>query len=201
MIKQILFDCGGVLTEMHFKKKMFEISNSQQVADYFIDHIWSENSPWHRYDRGEIDTDEVLVQLKEFMPKPYHGFLETFVKNWLDALPPNPEMPKIVDEIKQNGLGCFLLSNFPQCFEEMPQRVPVLKKFDGLLPSYKVHLLKPDPAFYLSAVKAFGIKPEETLFVDDVPKNVEGAKAVGMSGYLFTTAEDFYDYLKQNYII
>ena len=67
MIKQILFDCGGVLTEMKFKDKMLEISGSEAASDYFINNIWSEKSPWHKYDRGEIDTDEVLKQLKEFM--------------------------------------------------------------------------------------------------------------------------------------
>ena len=201
MIKQILFDCGGVLTEMKFKHKMLEISGSEAVADYFIQNIWGEKSPWHKYDKGEIGTKEVLKQLKEYMPKEHHEFLEKFVENWLDALPPNEKMPPIVKEIKAKGLGCFLLSNFPETFEEMPKRVSVLNEFDGLLPSYKVHLLKPDPEFYLCAAKTFGINPSETLFVDDVLKNVEGAKAVGMQGYLFTSAEEFYEFLKQNKII
>lgn len=201
MIKQILFDCGGVLTEMKFKDKMLEISGSEAVADYFIKNIWGEKSPWHKYDRGEINTEEVLKQLKEYMPKEHHEFLEKFVENWLDALPPNEKMPPIIDEIKAKGLGCFLLSNFPQTFEQMLDRVTVLKKFDGLLPSYKVHLLKPDPEFYLRAAKTFNITPSETLFVDDVLKNVEGAKAVGMQGYLFTSADEFYEFLKKNEII
>ena len=85
--------------------------------------------------------------------------------------------------------------------EGMLERVPVLKKLDGLVVSYRIHLLKPDPAIYLYAAKNLGIKPEETLFVDDVLANVEGARKVGMEGYLFTTPEDFAEYLKKSGIL
>ncbi|MBQ8893513.1 MAG: HAD family phosphatase [Clostridia bacterium] len=197
MIKQILFDCGGVLVEMKFKDTMLRISGNNEIADYFIKNIWAPGSPWLRYDRGEIGTAEVLAELKNFMPQEYHRFLEQFVDTWLDALPPMDSMPELIDALHERGYPCYLLSNFAERFEEMPDRTPALKKLDGTMVSYQAHMLKPDPAFYLLAAETFGFKPEETLFVDDVAANVEGAKAVGMEGYLFTTPAAFHTYLKQ----
>lgn len=201
MIKQILFDCAGVLAQMKFKDTMRQIAGDEETAEYFIKNIWREGSPWLLYDKGELNTSNVLMELKKFMPEKYHTYMEIFVKNLLDALPPMEGMDEIVDALHAQGYPCYLLSNFTDQFEGMPERVPVLKKLDGMVVSYRIHLLKPDPAIYLYAAETFGIKPEETLFVDDVLANVEGARKVGMQGYLFTTSEAFEKYLKERGIL
>ena len=34
-------------------------------------------------------------------------------------------------------------------------------------------------------IRRFGLKPEECYFIDDLPMNIEGAKACGMDGHCF----------------
>lgn len=201
MIKQILFDCGGVLTKMKFRDIMLEISGSEEITRYFINHIWKSGSPWLRYDKGELNTQQIAEELKKFMPTEYHSYLETFVNVWLDALPPMEGMEEIVDALHQQGYSCYLLSNFSERFEQMPDRLPVLKKLDGMVVSYQVHMLKPDPAIYLYTAGKLGFLPEETIFVDDNLPNVEGAKKAGMEGYLFTTPTAFRAYLQERGIL
>ena len=46
-------------------------------------------------------------------------------------------------------------------------------------------LVKPDLAFFRLACDRFRIRPEESVFIDDTPMNVEAAEYVGMSGFLF----------------
>ena len=60
MIKQILFDCAGVLTEMNFRGMMLKLSGSEEIADCFVSHLWSPDSPWHLYDKGELDTQQIV---------------------------------------------------------------------------------------------------------------------------------------------
>lgn len=201
MIKQIIFDCGGVLVEMKFRDMMLEISSSEQVTDYFMNNIWRSGSPWLRYDKGEIGNSEILAELKAFMPEEYHCYLEEFVRRWPDALPPMDGMADIIDALHQNGCHCYLLSNFAERFEAMPSRVPALRKLDGAVVSYRVHMLKPDPAIYLHTLDTFGIKAEETLFIDDVAANIEGAEAVGIRAHLFTTPTELTEYLKSHGIL
>ena len=45
---------------------------------------------------------------------------------------------------------------------------------------------KPDPVIYLLACSQLGLAPWECLFLDDHPKNIEGAQAVGMEALLVT---------------
>lgn len=48
---------------------------------------------------------------------------------------------------------------------------------------------KPDPRIYRRAAEAIGLPPEACLFVDDLPVNVEGARAVGMKAFLFDVTD------------
>ncbi len=58
--------------------------------------------------------------------------------------------------------------------------------FDAILFSAEEGVAKPGPEIYLQALKRLDVTPAEAIFVDDVPANVAGAQAVGMTGVLFT---------------
>ena len=107
------------------------------------------------------------------------------------------DMEELVDELHAQGYPCYLLSNFPEPFAEMPARTPVLQKLDGMVISYQIHMLKPDPAIFLRAAEILGITPAETIFIDDSLPNVEGAKKAGMEAYHFSTPADLKTHFRQ----
>ena len=51
--------------------------------------------------------------------------------------------------------------------------------------SAEVKRVKPDPRIYQLALERLDVKPEESVFVDDVLVNVEAARALGMCGVQF----------------
>ena len=57
--------------------------------------------------------------------------------------------------------------------------------FDGVLISADYKLLKPEKEIYLALYDKFSLKPEECYFIDDVQKNIDGAKATGMDGHCY----------------
>ena len=79
----------------------------------------------------------------------------------------------------------YLLSNLNepswqhtlQQFEKAGIRVD--ECFDRVFLSYEMQLAKPDRAIYEAVVEATGIKPEETLYVEDSTENYEAGKAFG----------------------
>ncbi len=68
------------------------------------------------------------------------------------------------------------------------ERYGIFGLLDGTVISSEEHLLKPEPEIYRCVCERFGLKPEECLFTDDKPVNVEGAKAIGMNAVVFTDA-------------
>jgi putative hydrolase of the HAD superfamily len=61
--------------------------------------------------------------------------------------------------------------------------------FDHMTISAEVGLAKPDARIYQHALEKLGRRPEEAIFVDDVPANIEAAKRLGMQGLIFQEAE------------
>ena len=197
MIKNILFDCAGVLTHMNFHSMMQELSGSKEIADSFVAKLWTTGSPWHRFDKGELNSQQIVEELIHFLPSPLHPYLSPMIENFPDMFPPMDGMEALVDELHAQGYPCYLLSNFPDRFAEMPARTPVLQKLDGMVISYQIHMLKPDPAIFLRAAEILGITPAETIFIDDSLPNVEGAKKAGMEAYHFSTPADLKTHFRQ----
>ncbi|ADO74857.1 HAD family hydrolase [Stigmatella aurantiaca] len=75
-------------------------------------------------------------------------------------------------------------------------RLPLLQRFDALLMSCEVGLVKPEPAFFQLALERAGCAPHEAAFFDDLPEYVEAANALGIRGHLFTDAPTFDAQLK-----
>ncbi len=57
--------------------------------------------------------------------------------------------------------------------------------FDKLYASHEIHLSKPDRQFYEYIMKAEGYGPTETVFIDDSQRNLEGAKALGITTFWY----------------
>ncbi len=61
--------------------------------------------------------------------------------------------------------------------------------FDAVVISSEVGMLKPDPSIFEHMLANLGTKPAETIFIDDSPRNVAGAEAVGMIGITYTDVD------------
>lgn len=73
--------------------------------------------------------------------------------------------------------------------------LPISHYFDSLFLSYEMHLYKPDREIYEEALRRDGMIAEETLFIDDSLKNVEGARALGIRGLHVPSNSDWRPYL------
>ena len=68
--------------------------------------------------------------------------------------------------------------------------VPVDELFDVVIDSSEVGMRKPNPAIYHHALEALGgVSPDEAVFLDDSPGNVEGARRAGLHAILVETPE------------
>jgi putative hydrolase of the HAD superfamily len=58
--------------------------------------------------------------------------------------------------------------------------------FDAMTISAEARVAKPDPRIYRIALEELGVAPAESIFLDDFPENVAGARAVGMKAIRFS---------------
>jgi putative hydrolase of the HAD superfamily len=68
--------------------------------------------------------------------------------------------------------------------------------FDEVYASNLIGISKPDPDFYRYILKKEGIKPKNTVFVDDSEENILSAQKIGINSILFTDSESLKEQIK-----
>jgi putative hydrolase of the HAD superfamily len=102
----------------------------------------------------------------------------------------NPAMIAWQSALKDRGLLTAILSNMgDSVLESVERNFAWIHRFDALVWSFQVRMAKPDPAIYRYVLDTLGTSPEETLFLDDKPENIEAARALGMKAIKFSTVE------------
>jgi HAD superfamily hydrolase (TIGR01509 family) len=64
-------------------------------------------------------------------------------------------------------------------FELLSTKHEFFREFSGGVVSSAEKLLKPQPEIYQVLIERYGLNPKETLFIDDLLPNIEGAAAAG----------------------
>ena len=108
---------------------------------------------------------------------------------WVDSMYLKSGMDALVKELADAGVPLYVLSNVGYCFHEFSYKIPCYDRFSGIVLSCEEKLSKPDPALFRRMCERYGLKPEETLFVDDHAPNVESAKTIGLQGYCFADGD------------
>ena len=62
--------------------------------------------------------------------------------------------------------------------------------FDKLYLSREIHAVKPEEEFYLKILNDSGENPSRSIFLDDLPANIQGAEKAGFKAYLIDPEED-----------
>ena len=112
---------------------------------------------------------------------------DEFAAAWSDIFTANESIAPLIAALKRAGYRLVLGSNTNDLHAAQFRRqfAETLGHFDRLVLSYEVGHFKPSAAFYLACAEAAGADPGDCLFIDDLPENVEGARAAGLVGVLF----------------
>ncbi|MEY2398702.1 MAG: 2-haloacid dehalogenase [Actinomycetota bacterium] len=178
-MKAVVFDLGNVLVEWTPLAVLSE--EFMRETDFFA---WNAE-----LDRGASLTETLERLRTEF---PHHvAHTDAFDERWPETLGSLiQDTVDVVDDLQSRGVRCFVLSN--SSAETVPRSellTELLKKFDGVLLSGEVGVLKPDLEIYRIAEKQFGLDPSATWFVDDNEANAQAATACGWHGIHFTSPE------------
>lgn len=103
-----------------------------------------------------------------------------------------------MQELRERGYRVVLLSNtnpFMMSWVMSDQfdgnGHSLMHYLDAAYESYKCGAMKPDPRFFNAVIEGEHLVPSETLFLDDGPRNIEAAEALGIHGLLVNNGEDW----------
>jgi len=108
---------------------------------------------------------------------------------WQNAEHPlNPDMLALVRALKSRGYLLGIISNtIPGLEDRLREGLPeFIDLFDIRVGSGDIGIAKPDEGIFRHALDGLGVRPQESVFTDDVRKYAEAARALGMHGFHFT---------------
>jgi putative hydrolase of the HAD superfamily len=87
-----------------------------------------------------------------------------------------------VRELRAEGYRTAILTNNIREWSAVWRATIPVDDFDVIVDSCEVGLRKPDPAIFRLTCERLGVAPEAAVFLDDSPRHVAAARAVGLQG-------------------
>ena len=194
MIKTIIFDLGGVILKNAMRKINTLIAQELGLdRDYVISEVRKINPPLHK---GKMSEEEFYKKFAEVLKTSPEFIKNYYTKEFEKYTGFNDDVVEIVKELKKKFI-LAVLSNTYEYHAKLNEKDPRFRLFDLIIFSHRVGMRKPDREIYKHILKRLNIKPDECIFIDDLPKNVEAAKNMGIKGILFQNAEQLKEDLKK----
>jgi len=178
MIKAVFFDFDGVLT--------IEATGTTSIVNYIsaetgIDREQFNREYW-KYSAdlllGKVTHEQIWGSICEALNReiPYQVLVDSFINTAL-----NPEVVSLARRIKSNGYKVGLIT------DNKADRMDVISKkhgFDGLFDvicvSAALGFSKTGEEIFWEAVRRAGVKPSESVFIDNTPENLIIPRKMGM---------------------
>jgi FMN phosphatase YigB (HAD superfamily) len=183
-IKNILFDLGGVILDINVQatlKKFYELGFPAQLMQY----PFSMNTDlFFKYETGKMNVEQFRDEIRKVSGVDVSD--EIFDEAWNSMLVRIPvERTKLL-KVLAKRYALYMLSNtsdlhapvFEKMFEESAG-IKMQNLFTKIYYSHDIGYLKPDLGAWEYVINDAGIKPEETLFLDDNIQNIKASQELG----------------------
>ncbi len=196
MIKDIVFDFGGVLIEIDTANalKKFNSLGLKNPERYL--NSYKQEGLFYALENGDINADEFVRELSKLCNREltyndaFEGWMGFVVKvqneylQWLQSLRPHYRL-SILSNTNPFLQGWARSRSFTADGKSLDDL------FDQLFLSYLMRCSKPNDKIYLKMLRDGNMRPEETLFVDDGAKNIEAARNLGINVLQVKNGEDW----------
>jgi 2-haloacid dehalogenase len=191
----VVFDLGAVLIDWDARYLYRSLlPDDEAIATFMRDVGFAD---WNDALDAGRDWDEAVEWLAERHPE-RRALIEAFRDRWEETL--GDEIEPVVDvlrELVDAGVRTFALSNWSRrTYDIARHRFPFLGWFEGLVISGDEGVTKPDPAIYRALLERYGIRAEDSVFIDDRAANVEVAEALGFHGVQLVPGVDLRERLR-----
>lgn len=155
--------------------------------EWFLAEVCS--PAWNRrQDEGRPWADAVAQAVADH-PE-WEPWIRAYDERWMETVAGLYEdTVEVLHDLLAGATPVFALTNFSgEKWALACEHYDLLTAFDGVVVSGEERLAKPDPAIYRLLVERFSVDPNRTFFTDDVQRNVDAARDVGLDAELFTGA-------------
>ena len=197
MIRNVVFDLGGVLVDLDLDRcqAAFRAIGLEQIGQ-LIDPCHP-NAMMGRLEAGELSWAETCEEMRRLTGN--RTVTDDEIAGALCAFLARVPVEKLraIERLRRRGIRTYVLSNNNPVGMAAIRKLcaadgrPMEAYFDKIYVSCEMKQLKPSPEIFRKMLEDSGMRAEETLFVDDSPRNVAAAAALGFATCCPKNGEDF----------
>lgn len=192
MIRNIIFDIGGVLAEEVNGRALTHLTVEEQ--DDISSLLYFKSSGFIEVLLGKESSADYSTRMIEKYPnlKSEISFLFD-PKNLPITYPIKRDALDLLYKLHNTYKIFFLSDMIDMSYDYLKD---ILSDFDGGAYSFQEHIKKPNPEFFKILLNRYQLNPAETIFFDDKEKNVIAAQDLGMKAVVFTDIDSIVEALK-----
>lgn len=177
-VTSIVFDIGWVLVHLDYAPLTGFLRDHGADVTRMRDVV--ARIELQRHETGQLTGDELLENLARLGNRPMSS--PALRAYWLDMFELQVPMVNLARRLAER-YQVHLLSNVGDLhWAHLSREYGLHRLGHGALPSFIAGVMKPEPRIYAEAERRFGLDPAATVFIDDLPANVESARQRGWHG-------------------
>ena len=200
MIKNLLFDLGGVIMDIRRENciESFKRLGMEDPGQFLGEYVQA--GPFGALESGQITPEKFRSELRRYLPasttdeqidSAFGDFLIGIPRHRLEQLRELRKKYKIY--LLSNTNPIMWANGIANAFKQ--EGGEITDYFDGMVKSFEAGVMKPAPEIFNQVVRKFGIRPEETVFIDDSASNTRAAEALGFKTVTVAPGTEFADLL------
>lgn len=189
MITTIVFDFGNVIGFFDHRRATRVLAAHTPLAEEkLFAHIYDPQLE-DDYESGRLSSAEFLERVHRLGQ--FTCAHEAIGEAYSDIFWPNEDVCRLVPQLRPT-YRLLLGSNTTELHSLRFRRefADTLRHFDHLVLSHEIKVRKPLPGFFEHCQRQAQAQPQECVFIDDLPANVNGARACGWHGVVYRDAAD-----------
>lgn len=189
--RAVIFDLGGVVlgSPLHAIARYEDELGLEPGSVNRVVAATGEAGAWSKLERGIYDLEAFFPAFEADCANA--GFTisaSTLFEKMGEEAAPRPAMLRAIERLRAEGLRTAALTNNWATEESSPN--PLIPLFDEFVESSAEGLQKPDPRIYELVLGRLGVTATESIFLDDIGRNLKAARALGMTTIKVDTPEE-----------
>ena len=186
-VRNVIFDLGGVVLEWN-PDKILQSFYSDPLLRAPLNEALFLHSDWRALNRGALREAELIERVHQRTGRPA-AELSALLDAVRESLVTKPDTVALLRSLRRRDIPLYCLSDMPvSVYAHVRLRHDFWDAFRGIIISGEVKMMKPEREVFGHLLTRFRLDPRQTVFVDDFPLNIDGARAVGLHAIQFHDA-------------
>jgi epoxide hydrolase-like predicted phosphatase len=181
-VKAVVFDWGGVMEALPDHTTVDEWERRLALSPGTLPAVMWRSETWRQLSVGAITNEEYAQHIAHGLNLPSVETAKSFLNEFWAQDRFNREVAAAARALRGRYRTALLTNNFPGAEQVIRDNLgfDVQAEFDVCINSAQVGLRKPDPAIFRLTLDQLGVEPQQTIFLDDILRNVDSARELGI---------------------